>query len=266
MNAYRPPAGIGCGCRAQGCRPSPTIAYRARSLAQRSCVSLHPVKLISGSGESEPAWISIGEHAWGVFAFGQVARGAVAIGQMAIGLIAVGQLAVGLFAVGQVAASGTWSMAMLGIAGRGLGGVLRVLPKSARDRAPAYRAAVCEYGDLLSGRLAEGYIEVELRLDSDSLPELVVPVALRDLVGVVPEHRRDGGAFRMAPTQAVQKLVVADTQFWRRPGIRFESMYSSGKASPLEVLMRVTLWMILVLGVLAAVFRSVTANELFPFF
>jgi hypothetical protein len=43
-------------------------------------------------------------------------------------------------------------------------------------------------------------------------------------------------------------------------------MYSSGKASPLEVLMRVTLWMILVLGVLAAVFRSVTANELFPFF
>jgi hypothetical protein len=182
MNAYRPPAGIGCGCRAQGCRPSPTIAYRARSLAQRSCVSLHPVKLISGSGESEPAWISIGEHAWGVFAFGQVARGAVAIGQMAIGLIAVGQLAVGLFAVGQVAASGTWSMAMLGIAGRGLGGVLRVLPKSARDRAPAYRAAVCEYGDLLSGRLAEGYIEVELRLDSDSLPELVVPVALRDLV------------------------------------------------------------------------------------
>jgi hypothetical protein len=233
------------------------------------------MKLLSGSGESEPAWISVGQHAWGFFALGQSARGVIAIGQVAFGLVAIGQ----------VAASGTWSIAMVGIAGRGMGGVIRILPKLTRHKEPEKHPQVCAHADLLSGHLEEGYIEVEIALNALGAPELVVPLALRELVdasyaepqvniawnegctvgvvGLVPEHKREGGAFRKAPTKTLQKLVVADTQFWRKPGFHFEAMDGPAKASTLQVLMRLALWVVLVLALFAGVVNIVTTTDPF---
>lgn len=73
-----------------------------------------------------------------MLAFGQMATGVVAVGQLARGVIAVGQLAVGVFVVGQGVVALGWGLGMVGVAGRGKGIVLRMLPKYRRDRgAPA---------------------------------------------------------------------------------------------------------------------------------
>lgn len=67
--------------------------------------------------------VAIGQIATGVFAFGQLARGGFVVGQLAIGLVSVGMLGVGVF----------WSGAMLGVAGRGKGLVLPLIPASRRS-------------------------------------------------------------------------------------------------------------------------------------
>ncbi len=91
--------------------------------------------------------IDVGQEAYGVIAIGQVATGVVAIGQVATGFIAIGQLARGVFVVGMLAfgvvAAGMASFGLVataglvGAGGRGVGGVLRLMPKLERiDRKP----------------------------------------------------------------------------------------------------------------------------------
>lgn len=72
---------------------------------------------------------AVGQEAVGIFALGQMATGVIAIGQIARGVIAIGQGAVGIVAIGQGALGVAYGAAMLGIGGRGFGGVLRVFPK-----------------------------------------------------------------------------------------------------------------------------------------
>jgi len=89
-------------------------------------------------GAEAKGFIAVGGIATGVFALGQIAFGVVAVGQGAVGLIAVGQGAVGLVALGQGSAGlvsigmGSaglyWCGAMIGVGGRGLGGVVQLTP------------------------------------------------------------------------------------------------------------------------------------------
>lgn len=88
--------------------------------------------------------IDVGQEAQGFIAIGQMATGIIAIGQFATGIIAVGQLARGVFVVGQVSlgvvsvgmgsAGLVWCGAMLGVGGRGAGGVLPLTPSLGERR------------------------------------------------------------------------------------------------------------------------------------
>lgn len=80
--------------------------------------------------------VAIGQFATGVVAIGQVAWGVVALGQAAFGFVAVGQLAVGWLTVGMVGAGLSWTAAMVGVGGRGVGFVLPLLPSLGRRVAP----------------------------------------------------------------------------------------------------------------------------------
>ncbi len=82
------------------------------------------VKLFS-TNPDEFAWISVGQLAWGVFAFGQLARGFVAVGQLAIGVVAVGQAAVGVVGGGMAGAGVLW-FAGIGVGARGY--CIRLVP------------------------------------------------------------------------------------------------------------------------------------------
>ena len=78
--------------------------------------------------------IAIGQQATGFFAFGQFATGVIAIGQVARGGIAIGQLAFGFIGWGQVGAGMFHAVGMVGVGGRGLGPVLRLVPLIGRPR------------------------------------------------------------------------------------------------------------------------------------
>jgi hypothetical protein len=84
------------------------------------------VKLFDVAQEAHGV-IAIGQIATGVVAIGQVATGVIAIGQGARGVIAIGQGAIGLVAVGMGAVGLFWA-AGLGIGGRGVGGILKLVP------------------------------------------------------------------------------------------------------------------------------------------
>jgi hypothetical protein len=73
-------------------------------------------------------FIAIGQIATGVFAFGQMATGIVAVGQVAVGVFTIGQGAVGVVSVGMGTVGIYWSAAMVGVAGRGFGGVIPLAP------------------------------------------------------------------------------------------------------------------------------------------
>jgi hypothetical protein len=89
-------------------------------------------------------FFAVGDEAKGFIAIGQVATGFIAIGQAATGFIAIGQLARGVFTLGQLgfgfigwgqAGVGLWhAVGMLGIGGRGFGGVLPLVPGIGRPR------------------------------------------------------------------------------------------------------------------------------------
>ncbi len=95
------------------------------------------MKFFDVGGEAT-GFIAVGGMATGVFALGQIAIGVVAVGQGAFGVIAIGQGAAGLIAVGQgsvglasigmISAGLYWCGAMLGIGGRGVGGVIPLTP------------------------------------------------------------------------------------------------------------------------------------------
>lgn len=109
-------------------------------------------------GQRAEGIIAIGQEATGFIAIGQVATGFFALGQMARGVIAVGQLAVGLVAVGMLAVGPIFAVAMIGAGGRGIGGVLPLVPLPARrPKLPG----LANFASIASGR-ETGWLPVTL--------------------------------------------------------------------------------------------------------
>jgi hypothetical protein len=86
------------------------------------------------TGQRAMGFIAIGQEATGFFALGQMATGVIAIGQVARGCIAIGQGAIGLIGWGQGGVGVFHAVGMIGIGGRGFGGVLRLIPSIGRPR------------------------------------------------------------------------------------------------------------------------------------
>ena len=85
-------------------------------------------------GQHAEGFIAFGQHATGFIAVGQMATGFIAIGQLSRGVVAIGQLACGLIGWGQVGAGILHAVGMLGVGGRGMGVVLRLVPSIGRAR------------------------------------------------------------------------------------------------------------------------------------
>lgn len=113
-------------------------------------------------GQEARGVIAIGQEATGVFALGQLATGVVAVGQVARGFVAIGQGAIGVFAVGMGSVGLVYSVAMLGVGGRGLGGVLPLIP----SLGPTVRRPALTSGRrLLAGQADTGVVKVTLSRD-----------------------------------------------------------------------------------------------------
>lgn len=102
--------------------------------------------------------IAVGQEAWGIIAIGQMARGFVVLGQLAVGVIGAGQLACVVWGVGQAGIGVAWFTAMIGLGGRGYGGVLRLIPgldppRAAPDSVPL--------DDVMAGRAA-GHVRLQV--------------------------------------------------------------------------------------------------------
>jgi hypothetical protein len=176
-------------------------------------------------------WLDIGWQAHGVVAIGQFATGFIAIGQVAWGFVAIGQAAFGWLAFGQVAVGGasvgmvgvglSFTAAMIGVGGRGVGFVLPVLPSLGDRKSPE---GVKPLADLPAhggwtrlhvvprseGRVAwfEGYRRVEgLRVDARSRR-----AALAAAPGDVWAHLRPSRHGWVA-----DKLVRVEPPRWTRP-------------------------------------------------
>jgi hypothetical protein len=85
------------------------------------------VQIVS-SDPNQFAVISVGQEAWGIIAIGQMARGVFVLGQLAVGVAGVGQCCACVWGVGQVGFGVAWFTAMVGLGGRGYGGVPRLIP------------------------------------------------------------------------------------------------------------------------------------------
>lgn len=123
--------------------------------------------------------IDVGQEATGIIAIGQFASGFIAIGQVATGFIAVGQVARGFFVVGQAGfgilslgmLSGglVGSVGMLGAGGRGLGGILPLVPRLVDPRELPPEVS---FDSLASGRVAEGFVRAKLEVAPDGSARL----------------------------------------------------------------------------------------------
>lgn len=220
---------------------------------------------------------AVGQEALGIFALGQMATGVVAVGQLARGVVAVGQGAVGVLAIGQGALGVAWGAAMLGVGGRGFGGVLRVFPKLHLDRfrAPSLPPIV-PLADLQAGRVQDGWVlerleETELRVDGVALqltPEAVA--SLREgaaqghthaCVRVEVEERAlpaEGGYRAASPRERVLVGRRMTTWLERSPRLRLEGplTHPAGlflRASGMIAL--ATAWWILAGADIVAMFR-----------
>ena len=83
---------------------------------------------IVSTDPNEFGFIAIGQLAWGFIAIGQMARGVFVLGQLAVGVAGAGQCICCIWGVGQVGMGVAWFSGMIGVAGRGFGGVLRMVP------------------------------------------------------------------------------------------------------------------------------------------
>lgn len=144
--------------------------------------------------------VAVGQIATGVVAIGQVATGLIAIGQGARGVIAVGQGAIGLVAVGMGAVGLFWA-AGLGIAGRGVGGILSLVPSLAAPvsipKTTSWGAIEATGSGWLRVRVSEDEGDPVLLHDSGTLPARIdagLVDAARGAVGQILLARfRSGG-------------------------------------------------------------------------
>jgi hypothetical protein len=112
------------------------------------------------AGQHASGFIAVGQEATGFFAFGQIATGVVAVGQVARGGIAIGQVAFGLVGWGQCGAGMFHAVGMLGAGGRGLGGVVRLVPSLGR---PRVLPPVTPLAAVTAGQ--DGWLDVDLAPD-----------------------------------------------------------------------------------------------------
>lgn len=147
------------------------------------------MQLFDAGQTAGPAVIAVGQGAVGLIAIGQMAHGVIAIGQVAVGVVALGQGSFGVFTLGMGSMGLGYCAAMLGIGGRGFGGVLPLVPSLGRHTPPGEVRPVDE-------RLraeAPGWSEAQLSpmgLTLDDRP-LDLPVDLR-LQQAVDSHEPGG--------------------------------------------------------------------------
>jgi len=131
------------------------------------------MKWFDTGGEAH-GFVAVGGMATGVFALGQIAFGVVAVGQGAvgmfafgqgaIGLVAIGQGSVGLFTVGMVSAGLHACLAMIGIGGRGYGGVVSLTPWLGPASEPPDATSLAAVRDG-----SEGWVPLDLAADGTEI-------------------------------------------------------------------------------------------------
>lgn len=209
----------------------------------------------------------------GDFAFvsvGQFARGVFVIGQFAVGVFVIGQFAVGLVSVGQFVLAPGWGVAMLGLGGRGKLGLIRLLPwwQTVTPRNEVVPSLVDETSLLTPGApLSEGYLEVTVDRDGTLVTALGTKVPLR-LGAVLPAEACEGpenerprvfvwavrnetfeeAGFREAPARQVA-LEGSQVMLVRRPKRYVPSGFSDAPIRPVEVVVRLVAWALLVVAV-----------------
>lgn len=214
----------------------------------------------------------------GDFAFvsvGQFARGVFVIGQFAVGVFVIGQFAVGLVSVGQFVLAPGWGVAMLGLGGRGHLGLIRLLPwwQTVAPRNASTPSVVDETALLTpGGDVREGYLEVTVDDDGALVSALGAKIPLR-LGAVLPAEACEGpqkdrprvfvwaartetfqeAAFREAPARQVA-LEGSQVMLVRRPKRYVPSAFSDAPIRPVEVVVRLVAWALLVVAVALIVF------------
>jgi len=121
------------------------------------------MEFISVGGKAE-GFIAIGQEATGFIAIGQQATGVIAVGQVACGCFCLGQAAVGFIGWGQAGVGIFHAVGMVGVGGRGLGLVIRLVPGVGRKRV---LPQVSDVGAALHGN--DGWVEAELFFDTHGL-------------------------------------------------------------------------------------------------
>ena len=173
-------------------------------------------------GEEAHGVVAIGQFATGVVAVGQFAHGVVAIGQFAFGVVAFGQVAVGGVTVGLVGAGMYFTVAMLGVGGRGVGFVLPLLPALGGRIPPGQTVKLAALGER-----PDGWVRLHLEPrpdgrialfeDSERLCEVRLDARVRRAgLSIAPGDA--WAQLRRSPDGFVaERLVRIDPPRWREP-------------------------------------------------
>lgn len=161
-------------------------------------------------GNEAKGFIAIGQEATGVIAIGQMAHGVIAIGQLARGVVAVGQVSIGIVTVGQLSMGFGWCLAQLGLAARGRGGVIQVLPASAFPQ----REDRTTIAALLGRSPSQGWVDLWLEVPADGAPRLrhggeVAPIELPAAVAASLVDELGKGTHPVSAEIAGKERVVA---------------------------------------------------------
>jgi hypothetical protein len=149
-------------------------------------------------GQEATGFIAIGQIATGFFAFGQVATGVIAIGQVARGFVVVGQAGFGLISAGMASGGLIFSVGMLGAGGRGLGGILPLVPRLTDPRDVPDDVS---FDSIARGGIGEGWVRVKLVVMSDATVRL-------ELDGAPLPVRLDARLRRAAPTHSGRLMLA----------------------------------------------------------
>lgn len=115
-------------------------------------------------GQEATGFIAIGQFATGFFALGQVATGVIAIGQVARGFFVVGQAAFGIVSLGMLSGGLIGSVGMLGVGGRGVGGILPLVPRLSE---PVELPVEIDFDSLARGAASDGWVRARLERAPD---------------------------------------------------------------------------------------------------
>jgi hypothetical protein len=226
-----------------------------------------------------PGIFAIGQEAVGVIAIGQAALGVVAIGQIARGVFCLGQGAIGVFCVGQGSVGLVSATGMLGIGGTsGYGIVLHLLPRRVAEPLPNLPPTIA-IDSLVRREVSDGWIAAPIVRGTDGEPTVVLDGKLRIETSAIRErlasalqrgedraHLRvradlvvDDSAYRSAETHMALIADDAITYTSKRPhhwsyGVPPKGAVG-GRASPVAIAWRSTLWLAVLAFVTAVTFQ-----------